>query len=377
LLIATLALTPLLKPPALAQSGIIFRITPASLQVAVNSTVDVAVEVLNAPPAYSFYTLVSFDPNIVEVVDVNPDVIDVQVAQGQFFAPGATLRNKADNATGLVEYGMTQLNPTPPTDAGKSGALIILRLRGKKEGSAQITIQRMDFGLMTNTLAEGEKQNGAVQVLATVAGPTNTNIPTQNPGTVVPPQVTDVVVGPTPTGPRPTDMPTSTLAPQPTATKRSGGGGSPGGGVSGGGAPAAATATQAPVSGSAGQAAVAQAPAAAPVTATPMTVVVTTTPAPAPPAPAGAPAQPTPSPEVITIVITATPQATPTEAAAAKSGYAPAPAKPASSGAGAAKSGSSKQATEQAPNYGLWMGAVGLLIGFLLAVVTLRRRKSA
>ena len=56
----------------------------------------------------------TFDPNVVEVVDADPNQAGVQAALGTFLDSGFVVLNAADNVTGTLRFAMTQLNPSQP-----------------------------------------------------------------------------------------------------------------------------------------------------------------------------------------------------------------------------------------------------------------------
>jgi hypothetical protein len=220
ILVALLAWRPGL--PALAQdaAGVQVRLSPASVQVAQEQTVDLAVEVSGVQDLYGFDLSLSFDPAAVQVVDADPKRQGVQVSQGLFLDPGLTAANEVDNRAGRLRFAMTQLNPSQPKSG--SGPLVVLRLRGAAAAQAspvglvEVQLVSREGGVLPAALAGAQ-----VAVLASPpAGPTPTPLPTQHPGVELP----DL---PDPTLPAATEPPAAAVLESPTATPPAAEAGSP------------------------------------------------------------------------------------------------------------------------------------------------------
>jgi hypothetical protein len=89
----------------------------------------VAVEVQGVQDLYGVDLALTFDPQVVEVVDADPLRPGVQAVQGPFLEPGFTAVETADNAAGSLRFVMTQLNPSSPKSG--SGTLLWVSLRGR------------------------------------------------------------------------------------------------------------------------------------------------------------------------------------------------------------------------------------------------------
>ena len=214
------------------------RLAPATVEVPLGRTADVAVEVVDVQDLYGVDLALTFNPNVVEVVDADPGQAGVQMALGTFLDSGFVVLNAADNVTGTVRFAMTQLNPSLPKSG--TGALMVIRLRGKQvSGGTPLTLtsaqlaRRDGTGLSTNLIS------GQVSVVAAAgSAPTGTPIPTQGPGTLMPtstppsipataapamgsatvqPTRPPLVTGPSATiTPRPTNQPATTIPAAPT-----------------------------------------------------------------------------------------------------------------------------------------------------------------
>lgn len=208
-----LIITYLISGSALAQqlATATVRILPETLPVLINGTAEFAVEVEDATSLYAFDVTVSFDPELVEVVDADPDLDGIQVALGTFVDPGFVLINNADNEQGVLRFAMTQLNPSPPRDG--TGVLIVITLRGNQAGGpADLVLERVQLATNTGIEIPVTLEDGELEVVTSLEGPTSTPIPTQGAGTPFPTR--------TPAPPTPTREPTEP-PPTPTQTRTS------------------------------------------------------------------------------------------------------------------------------------------------------------
>jgi len=100
-------------------------------------TVDVEIQINDVTDLYGADVRLAFDPNIVEVVDADPNTAGVQIADGNFLQNTFVAQNEADNAAGTIIYALTQLNPQPA--ANGSGILAIISFRAKAVGNSDPT----------------------------------------------------------------------------------------------------------------------------------------------------------------------------------------------------------------------------------------------
>ncbi len=145
------------------------RLSPASLQVGPGQTADVTVEVDGVQDLYGADVRLSFDPNILEVVDADPAKDGIQVSQGAFLDTGFTIRNQADNAAGTVWFAATQLNPSTPKSG--TGALVVVKLHAKAAGRSPLTVTKADMARRDGTKIQSEFVSGEAQVGQAGASP--------------------------------------------------------------------------------------------------------------------------------------------------------------------------------------------------------------
>lgn len=200
---------------------VMVRILPEAAQVAVNETVDIAVEVRSVIELYGIDILVEFDPTAVEIIDMDPDLPGIQVMLGTFLDPGFVIVNLADNEMGRLRLAMTQLNPSQPKSG--NGTLIVMRFKGiTLKQDTDITILEAKLASPYGSLIEvDEMWAGVVSVVQSNPGPTNTPIDQQPPGTPMPTATNTPIPSITPTDTPtsiPTSTPTHTQTPLPTNT---------------------------------------------------------------------------------------------------------------------------------------------------------------
>lgn len=100
----------------------VVRCEPSVAIGPVTTTLTVDLYVENAANLYGADVRFLFDPTVAQVVDVDPFAPGVQIQPlADLLTPGFVIRRDADNASGLIWYAMTQLNPSPPVTG--SGAL--------------------------------------------------------------------------------------------------------------------------------------------------------------------------------------------------------------------------------------------------------------
>jgi hypothetical protein len=181
---------------AFAQSApVVVRITPATTQVGIGQTVDLAVEVVDVQAMYGFDVSVSFNPNAVELVDTDPNQVGVQVSLGTFMDAGFVIIDQVDNDAGSLRFAMTQLNPSVPKSG--TGNLVVMSFKGKQVNlTSEINLTSVQIAQYDGTKISTFTKSGLVQVVQSVHGPTTTAIPYRPPGTALP--AVDLVISPTP-----------------------------------------------------------------------------------------------------------------------------------------------------------------------------------
>jgi hypothetical protein len=193
------------------------------LSFAPGQTLPAAIRITDIQNVYGFEMELKFDPSVVQVVDADPNAPGVQLLPGDFLSSDLIVRNTADNAAGVIQYAVTQLNPSVPKSG--SGTLFTLNIVGGTAGkSGRIEVAKALFATRDGELIPVAASSGEVVVAAqTTVQPTVTTQPSRTPSpTSVPPTATLPQATSTP---RPSETRQSTSAPEqasaPTATRSS------------------------------------------------------------------------------------------------------------------------------------------------------------
>lgn len=139
---------------ASAQNAAVVRVDPSALSAQVNDSVNLSIKVDNIANLTAFELHLSFNPNVLEVV---------QVTNGGFVAADFSAQNIFDNAAGTLDYAVAQLNRSP---AQGNGTLLNIAFRAKANGISTVTLratQAVPSGLLLSD------QNG-ISIQASWAG---------------------------------------------------------------------------------------------------------------------------------------------------------------------------------------------------------------
>lgn len=160
--------------PADASQAVRVTLTPAEA-TAHGPDDDVALElrVDDVAKLYGYRVQLRFDPAALQVRDVSPADEGVQVALGEFLDPvnSFVLVNRADNAMGTVNVGVTQT--APATGANGSGVLAAITFRGRANGTTDVTLPEVvlvdDTEPVPATIA-AERAGATITVTGITAG---------------------------------------------------------------------------------------------------------------------------------------------------------------------------------------------------------------
>ena len=158
-------------------AGPIVRPDPVTSSVAVGGTITINLYVQDVTDLYGADVRLSFDPEVLQVVDDAPGTPGVQITPlSSFLKADFVVRKKACNGVdasdpdctggGLVWYAATQVNPSQPVSG--SGPLAAVRFRRIKAGDTALKVIHNELVTRTGTTIPSEIQNG---VVTTAAGP--------------------------------------------------------------------------------------------------------------------------------------------------------------------------------------------------------------
>jgi hypothetical protein len=100
-------------PAVMANSGVIVRPDPLSLGLKPGTEETVTLLFEDVQDLYGIEIHLTFDPDLVEVVDADPGKQDVQIEVEGWLKDSFIAANRADNATGRIDFAATLLNPAP------------------------------------------------------------------------------------------------------------------------------------------------------------------------------------------------------------------------------------------------------------------------
>jgi hypothetical protein len=105
----------------------------------------------------------TFDPEVLEVVDADNAKDGIQIEPGTLPAPDFVVQNAADNQVGTVDYALTQLKPSEPRSG--DGLLARVTFRGKRAASSQILLEQFVLADIEGTAIEALPQHAQVRVM--------------------------------------------------------------------------------------------------------------------------------------------------------------------------------------------------------------------
>lgn len=126
-----------------------FHLVNVPTNLTVDQEIIIGVMIENVPEIYGADIRLSFDADVMEVVDSDTNLDGIQLVTGDFLDPeqGFELQHAVNNKTGSIDYAISLLNPAPPAQ-GK-GLLIEITFRAKMDGQATISIEEGLLGTQT------------------------------------------------------------------------------------------------------------------------------------------------------------------------------------------------------------------------------------
>lgn len=147
--------TSLLGTSVLAQGAAVVRVDPSTSLAQVNDRVNLPIKIENVASVTAFEIHLSFDPAVLEVVEVT---------NGGFIAPDFPVQNVFDNTAGTIDYAVAQLNRAA---AQGSGTLLTIVFRAKANGSSTVNLRSIPTAAGGLLLAD---ENGASVQASWVSG---------------------------------------------------------------------------------------------------------------------------------------------------------------------------------------------------------------
>ena len=146
-----------------AQPQTVVKILPQTVKLRVGDRVTVDVVIEQVSELFGAEVHLSFDPEVLEVVDADSTKEGIQIEPGTLPAPDFVVQNTADNQAGTVDYALTQLKPSEPRSG--DGLLARVTFRGKRAASSQILLEQFVLADIQGTAIEALPQHAQVRVM--------------------------------------------------------------------------------------------------------------------------------------------------------------------------------------------------------------------
>ena len=150
-----------------APSGPAVKVEPSVSALQVNDTALASVKVENIANLTAFEAHLSFDANVLEVIQLN---------DGGFITADFVVQNTFDNAAGTIDYAVAQINHPP---ANGNGTLFEIVFRAKAQGKSPILFRETQAA--SSGLLLSDSNGMAIQVSLSdgnviVSEPSNTGL---------------------------------------------------------------------------------------------------------------------------------------------------------------------------------------------------------
>jgi hypothetical protein len=109
---------------------------PNPAEVSVNGEVTVDVMISDVADLYGASLTIAFDQTLVEVVDMDGGASGVQIDPGSCPIPDFIVQNNANNSTGVINFDVSSLAPSPPCNG--TGVVASITFRGLAEGNSPL-----------------------------------------------------------------------------------------------------------------------------------------------------------------------------------------------------------------------------------------------
>lgn len=130
---------PLTPWPATAQGMATVTLQLLNTTVQVGDTINVNIRINDVADLYAAEVHLTFDPALLQVLDDDDVQTGVQILPGSLFPstrPSYVVQNRADQATGTVDFAMTLLDPATPVTG--SGTLATVRFSARQAGTTTL-----------------------------------------------------------------------------------------------------------------------------------------------------------------------------------------------------------------------------------------------
>lgn len=160
----------ILAPPARCEEPARLSLEPSAASIAVSQEVTLTARVHEVTNLYGIDLRLGFDPQVLEVVDIDPGKEGIQSTPGRYPYPELEARNEADNDAGTIWYMVTQLGAREPVSG--TGTVVTVRLRGKAAGSGAIVVNQADLASNEGFMIPADTSDATIGVTDAPVGDT-------------------------------------------------------------------------------------------------------------------------------------------------------------------------------------------------------------
>ncbi len=157
--------TPTGRPTVPAGSAI--QVQPTVLAIAPNQTATTTVELVGLSNIFAFDIQLTYDANIVEVVDVDGAKAGVQIAPGSLLAGKDVFIAQNEATQGSIKFAGTLIAPATPLSG--NGSLLVITWWAKNVGQTDLNLTKAILVDTRNQLLTADLRNGQIRVGASVA----------------------------------------------------------------------------------------------------------------------------------------------------------------------------------------------------------------
>jgi hypothetical protein len=147
----------------------VLQFDPATTGMTPGSDASISVVIENAQDLYALEFHVSFNPQLIEVVDADQTKDGIQIVSGDAWKDGFIAVNKVDNNAGKIDFAATLLNPATPISGKQTVALITFK--AKKDGTSSLNIDSSILSTRDAQEIETTEKNGVIGVSSSGVAP--------------------------------------------------------------------------------------------------------------------------------------------------------------------------------------------------------------
>jgi hypothetical protein len=140
----------------------VLRFAPPAIGLAPNTQGRIDIVIENVQALYGLEFQLAFDPDIIEVIDANPDEKGVQIQPAYWLKGSFVAVNQVDNGSGRIDFAATLLRPALPVSGNLAMASISFVARNT--GSSAISIQSAILSTRNADVIPYTKQAGKIDI---------------------------------------------------------------------------------------------------------------------------------------------------------------------------------------------------------------------